>query len=480
MTENEQENGTAAAETAVEAATSPGAKDDGHWDADQLQHHDKPGEKKTEDEEEKPHGMLHMPHPHLPHAISIKRLGRKGKGKADPLDWGLPGELTKEEVDVFMKFRDIVEERGGEFRNTIYSFGEEEGEAYTLCRWLRARKFKLEDVVTMVEEATEVRKDARMHDFYPDPEAALGADVAVFMSLYPQCYSGVAKTGAPVFYSKPGVLNVDGMECITTLDGILKFHWYVMLHDYANRLREQKAKNPEFCRFECVSVIDLDHLTTAQLSQRALNIIKTQTAIDSVCFPETMQKMIIINAPRFFSLSWKVIKGWIDPRTASKVEIISSRHAWEKRMLELIDADQLPSDYGGKGEDTHVTLMSNVTADVNKLYTELMHLRSHASHTFDVEDGEEIEIRIFTRGTTGGIFSIVDGATKKGGKTYVEGVEIQHVGPTDENTPPTSVLLTESTGMISGPGKVKVRADSKGGRFGSENYLIVAKVYKKH
>mmetsp|Transcript_20133 Transcript_20133/g.29589 ORF Transcript_20133/g.29589 Transcript_20133/m.29589 type:complete len:161 (+) Transcript_20133:85-567(+) len=121
--------------------------------------------------------------------------------------------------------------------------------------------------------------------------------------------------------------------------------------------------------------MDLDHLTTAQVSQRALNIIKTQTAIDSVCFPETMQKMLIINAPRFFSLSWKIIKGWIDQRTAAKIEIISSRSSWEKRLKELVDKDQLPSDYGGTGPNTKVTQMENASEGVRKMHTELMHLR---------------------------------------------------------------------------------------------------------
>lgn len=438
------------------------------WTASALQQNVEPGK----EEAKKHQGLLHMPS--MP---SVRRLGKGGKkGSTSPMDWGMPGELTKEEVDVFMKFREIVEQRGGEFRNTIYSFSEEEGEAYTLCRWLRARKFKLNDVIAMVEEATEVRKDARMKGFYPDPVEALGADPSIYLTLYPQCYSGVAKTGAPVFYSKPGVLNVDGMECITSLDGILKYHWYVMMHDYANRLRAQKAKDPEFSRFECVAVMDLDHLTTAQVSQRALNIIKTQTAIDSVCFPETMQKMLIINAPRFFSLSWKIIKGWIDPRTAGKIEIISSRSSWEKRLKELIKLDQLPSDYGGTGPSTDVTLMEDTSRGVKRMVTELMHLRSHASHSFDIFAGEEAEISVFTRGTSGAFFSLADGSSKKG-VSYVEKVNVTHVGPTDELSPPSSILLTESIGRIKGPAKIKVKADSKGGRFSAENYLIVGKVF---
>jgi hypothetical protein len=175
---------------------------------------------------------------------------KKGKGVTEnPMLWGLPGHLTPTEAIIFEEFRKQVEQRGGEFQETVYCFGPEEGEVWALCRWLRARKFVLEDVLKMVEEATQVRKSAKDKDFYPNPVDALGVDENLFFSQYPQLYHGVAKNGAPVFISKPGILNVDGMECITTLDGIIKFHWYVMMHDFANRLREQKKKNPEFKRY---------------------------------------------------------------------------------------------------------------------------------------------------------------------------------------------------------------------------------------
>jgi hypothetical protein len=168
-----------------------------------------------------------------------------GEKDKNPMLWGIPGYMTKEETDVFFKFKTEIAKRGGDFRDTVYSFGVEEGEAWALGRWLRARKFVYDDVIKMVEGATECRKDAKKVNFYPDAVEALGCEVSVFYSQYPQLYYGTTKYGVPVFFSKPGVLNVDGMACITTLDGILKFHWHVMMHDFANRLRAQKAKDPE-------------------------------------------------------------------------------------------------------------------------------------------------------------------------------------------------------------------------------------------
>lgn len=169
-----------------------------------------------------------------------------GKGvDQDPMLWGVPGHLTNEEATVYFQFKEELESRGGEFKETVYNFGEIEGECWALTRWLRARKFVLGDVITMVEEATQVRKEAKERKFYENPVEALGVEPTLFFAQYPQLYYGSTKKGVPVFISKPGILNVDGMECITTLDGIIKFHWHIMMHDFANRLHKTKEKSPD-------------------------------------------------------------------------------------------------------------------------------------------------------------------------------------------------------------------------------------------
>lgn len=130
-----------------------------------------------------------------------------------------------------------------------------------------------------------------------------------------------------------------------------------------------------FFRFQCFSILDLEHLTTSQMTSRALAIIKEQAAVDSLCFPETMSKMFIINSPRFFSASWRLIKGWLDPRTASKIEVHSNSDAARKRLLELVSVDQLPSDYGGKGPDTKETLRNQIHGEATSLHCEMLYLR---------------------------------------------------------------------------------------------------------
>jgi len=411
--------------------------------------------------------------------------GAAKKNKKDKaMEWGRPGHLVQQELDVYVAFQKEVESRGGEFKNTIYSFSEVEGAAFALTRWLRARKYNLADTVTMVEEATEERAKPRAVDYYPDPAVALGVDVSTFISQYPQLYTGFSKSGCPVFYSKPGVLNIDGVECITTLDGILKYHWHVMQHDYKERLLQFKKENPSFSRFECVSVLDLSGLAVSALNSRTMDIIKKQAFIDSLCFPETMNKMLVVNAPRFFSASWSIIKGFVDARTAGKIEVLSSSSAAEKKLKEIIDLDQLPKDYGGTAESTNVLLLREAGKEAanggrSRLVAEVMYVRSSLSYKFVLFPDEEADVWVHTRAKGGANFKLTDADTKT---PLLPLKKVIHTGNSDDNSTPTKVHLSPS--RISGATgsdkiTVKVKAEGLTTRMTSESYLLVANIYKK-
>jgi len=408
-------------------------------------------------------------------AGGVPKGGEAQEGLLDPALWGRPGHLSDSDADTYLKFKEVIDSRGGDFKDTVYCFGEEEGEVFALCRWCRARKFDLEAILRMVEEATACRAAAKSVQFYPDPAAALGCEMAVYAANYPQVYSGYAKNGAPLYFSKMGLLNIEAIECITTVSSIVKYHWYVMMHDFGTRLRAHKEKNPTFQKFECVCVMDCAQLTMAQLGSRALAIIKEQSAIDSLCFPETLNKMYIVNSPLFFSATWSIIKGWLDPRTTSKIEVISNRKTWEKALLEYVDAEQLPSDYGGTGPNTQDTMETDTfTGKLKRVHSEVLYVRGHGHITYDIIPDEELAVSIYTRSTAGAKWTISDAKKKHGGAVWVGDVETKHTGE-DLELPPTHVQLTKAN--IKGPASIKVKAHSHGSRWSSEKFLVVISVF---
>jgi len=395
--------------------------------------------------------------------------------KKNPMLWGRAGYLTEEQADVYMEFKAEVEKRDDDFKSTIYSFGESEGEVWTLLRWSRARKFDLGEIIKMVEEATECRAEPKTHDFFRDPKKALGCDMALYMAQFPQVYCGYDKNGIPLFFSKPSKINIDAIEAITNLEGILKYHWFYQVHDFGDRLRAQKKNKEGFNRFECVVIMDLSNLSVSQLNSKVMSLIKEQSAIDSLCFPETMNRMVIVNAPSFFSATWSIIKGFIDARTVGKVDVISSRKTWEKRLLEFINVEDLPSDYGGTALSTIETMDKASPGDMKRLYSELLYVRGHKDFKTEIKEGETVDVYAWTRSKAGGKFIVVD-QDKSSEKEYGPEVEIICDG-SEESGEPTPIGVRIVTERIKGPAAIKVKTKSNASRLSTQKFLIVFHVY---
>ena len=104
---------------------------------------------------------------------------------------GFPGELTEEEeLEAVKLFQSELKARDPIYSQIVRSLSMVEKEAYALCRWLRARKFDVEKVFELLDEAKEHYAKAREHDFYPDLESCLGISRPIFLSQYPAVFSG--------------------------------------------------------------------------------------------------------------------------------------------------------------------------------------------------------------------------------------------------------------------------------------------------
>jgi hypothetical protein len=62
-------------------------------------------------------------------------------------------------------------------------------------------------------------------------------------------------------------------------------------------------------------------------------------------YPENMGNCYVINAPFVFSACWSIVKGFLDERTTQKIKIIGG--SYQKPLLEMIDAENLPKFLGG-------------------------------------------------------------------------------------------------------------------------------------
>lgn len=66
-------------------------------------------------------------------------------------------------------------------------------------------------------------------------------------------------------------------------------------------------------------------------------------------YPERIEKFYMVNAPFIFNGLWKVVSPFISEITRKKIEFVSNKKV-EEVLLTVIDANQLPVEYGGKAE----------------------------------------------------------------------------------------------------------------------------------
>jgi CRAL/TRIO domain len=111
--------------------------------------------------------------------------------------------------------------------------------------------------------------------------------------------------------------------------------------------------------------------------------------------------MLVLNAPGFFALSWGLIKKFIDPRTAARIQLFSSAEKGQVALEKLVDASQIPSDYGGDNISLKDAFLREA-ADPSMLRQEieLLHCKKKGkAHTqsWVLNKNETMEISIYTR-----------------------------------------------------------------------------------
>ena len=80
--------------------------------------------------------------------------------------------------------------------------------------------------------------------------------------------------------------------------------------------------------------------------RRAMPLLKEFFNIDSNHYPERMGLMFALNTPRFFPFIWNLLKGFVDPVTASKVFVLRKDEE-ARTLLQHVNSDQLPQEYHG-------------------------------------------------------------------------------------------------------------------------------------
>lgn len=95
----------------------------------------------------------------------------------------------------------------------------------------------------------------------------------------------------------------------------------------------------------CVCIIDLKGFGLSQFWGMK-SLVRSSFQVSQDYYPETMGRLLVINAPSSFTAIWTVVKPWLAKETVKKIDILGNNY--EKVLLDVVGEENLPEQFGGR------------------------------------------------------------------------------------------------------------------------------------
>lgn len=242
-------------------------------------------------------------------------------------------------------FRDEKEEEAVNiFRQTLIDrdlLPASHDDYHTMLRFLRARKFDLDKTVHMWIDMLNWRKENGVDTIIKD---FVYNEYEEVQRYYPHGYHGVDKQGRPVYIERLGKVEPIKLMGVTTIDRFLKYHIQGFERIFAEKFPACSIAARRHID-STTTILDVHGLNWMSFGKIAHDLVMRMQKIDGDNYPETLHQMFIVNAGSGFKFLWNTAKSFLDPRTTSKIHVLGNK--FQSRLLEVIDASQLPDFLGG-------------------------------------------------------------------------------------------------------------------------------------